>query len=85
MTLHYNNDNNNQSIVSKCWGRPWIFNRLLRVGHMYFFFSTILFYLKSYYQVTPLINMSLFIASVNVIFNLPLPNELQLKDDFTRD
>jgi len=59
----------NIALVPNFWGRLWILNKLVRFDHMDFF-SSILFYQKSYFLF--LIDISFF-KFTNAIFGLPLP------------
>ena len=58
--------NNNPTLAPKFWGPLWILNRLVRVGYMYSFPP---FYsIWSQYSLLPLIDISFFTHSTNVIF-----------------
>ena len=60
-----------QALDPKFWGLLWIFNKLIKVGHM---FSFPPFYLiQTILSFTTLIDKSFFTTSTNVILILPLP------------
>ena len=49
----------------------WIFNRLVRVGYMFFFFLSF-YFIQVIHFVTSLIDKSYLTTSINIIFNLSL-------------